>query len=276
MFLELLIQAINIGLNKLGLPITPLSQFLFGGSVILLIVAIAYVLTDLLIWFGKNIMWAFSKPAELEKEEMGKGDGDPLKKIADLFYYEVLPPRPGQVNWDRTGRGIRGMCLSKRRESLQEMRELLLLIRFNGDWFFFKEPKSLVAYETKLFDKEAKRDQGREDLSFIWSSQPMTIKPEYRAEYEVEVEGHYPHLVQNEKRVFLLLAEFEEDEINEGIEDRFLLFEEIGLIGGIAWQGRKVHVWTGGPLSEEEIVEIEKKYLDAKSEEVLFNIDEMY
>jgi hypothetical protein len=202
-------------------------------------------------------------------------------KLADIVWHEANPPLNGSLEWNRTGRIMAGVCLAEGRKTLQESEEMLLLFPINGEWFYFRNPKLLVRHQIELFHKEIESEKERGDLNFNWLGQPSKIFPENRAQYEVEIGkgGHYPHLGQNEKRVSLLLVELEEVEINEGVIDRILLFEDTALSGGIAWQGKKIYLWRGGRLSdrldEKEIAEILDHYLEKDVNGVELDLDRM-
>lgn len=269
------ISGINRILIALNLPVNGLGQFFVGGLIVILLILVLVIISDSIWYLLRGMRRSRSGTKSKESTKKIKKDKDPMEKRADLVYYQVNSPPKGSLKWERTGRGIRGVCLVKRRKTLQESEKMLLLFRFNGDWFFFRDSKLLVDYQIDLFDEELKLGKERGDSGFNWVGQPMKIHPKYTAQYEVEVDGHYPHLGQNEKRVSLVLVELEDVDVNEGFEDRFYLFEDTALIGGIAWQGRKIHIWTGGRLTEEEVAEIQEQYLEREINGVEADFAEM-
>jgi hypothetical protein len=273
-------------LITLGWSVNFLGRFFVGGFILLVLAAILIIVIQLVRYAAAAIRRFFlktksTKPVKKTKKDNGSMKKLPEKKLADLVWHEANPPLNGSLEWKRTGRVIRGVCLAERRKTLQESEEMLLLFPINGEWFYFWNPKLLVRHQIELFHKEIESEKERGDLSFNWLGQPSKIFPENRAQYEVEIGkgGHYPHLGQNEKRVSLLLVELEEVEINEGVIDRILLFEDTALSGGIAWQGKKIYLWRGGRLSdrldEKEIAEILDHYLEKDVNGVELDLDRM-
>lgn len=251
------------------------SDFFVIGFIVLVIALVLYVIIDGLRFELKRGRKSRSKTKEKKLIKIKKGKNDSMEKRADLVYYQVNPPPKGSLKWERTGRGIRSICLATKRKTLQESEEMLQLFRFNGDWLFFRNPKLLTRYQLEMFNQELEEGKKKDNLDFNWVGQPMKISPKYRSKYEVDVDGYYPHLGQNEKRVSLLLVKFKDVEVNKYAKDRFLLFEDTELIGGIAWQGKKVYVWSGDKLTEEEIAEVKDDYLEREVNGVKPDFDMM-
>lgn len=255
-----LTNLVNSALTYFGFPVTALSQVLFiifVGSLFVLVVGLFWTSGE-----GKPRRRKSPKPEEPEKDELGS-----MKKVADLVYYEVESVTRDIIQWERTGRGLRGLYLVERLDVQEKVEKGLLVMRFNGDWFFFRNPKSTSGYEVTHIDEIIDGvEKGKFD--FKWSNIPWKVDPTYLATYEVEIHGHYAHLIQENKRVRLLLAELDKEklEIDEDDGDKYLLFEEIELFGGISWQQRKIYLWEGDRLTEKEIEEVQELYLDKEVE----------
>jgi hypothetical protein len=159
------------------------------------------------------------------------------------------------------------LYLVERLDVQEKLEQGLLVMRLNGDWFFFRNAKSTSGYEVDHLD-EIIDEVEKGNLDFKWSNIPWRVDPTYLATYEVEIHGHYSHLIQANKRVRLLLAEFDKEKlkVDEDDGDKYLLFEEIELFGGISWQERKVYLWEGDRLTEEEVKEVQELYLDKEVE----------
>jgi len=257
-----LTNSVNSVLIGLGLPVTVVSQ-------VLLVIFVGFVLI-----LGYGLLSSISegkvrRKKDPEPEEPEKGELGPMKKLADLVYHQVELVTRDIIRWEKTGRGLRGLYLVERLDVQEKVEKGLLVMRFNGDWFFFRNAKSTSGHEVAHLDEiidEAKKG----NFDFKWSNIPWRVDPTYLATYEVEIHGHYSHLIQENKRVRLLLAEFDKEKLEfEGDEgDKFLLFEEIELFGGVSWQDRKVYLWEGDRLTEEEIEEVQELYLDKEVEAV--------
>jgi len=248
-----LTNLVNSFLTALGLPVTVIWQVLF-----VIFVGILAILLFGFIWPSRERSQHLE--AKDPKEVKPKG---PMKKVADLLFFEVKSVSRDVLKWERTGRGLVGMYLVERLGVQEKAEKGLLVIRFNGDWFFFRNTKSISGYQVSFMDGVVDAAK-RGNLGFKWSSVSWRVVLEYLSTYEVEVQGHYPHLLQENKRVRLVLAELgrkELDIVNDD-EDKYLLFEEIELFGGILWQDRKVYLWEGDRLDEAEVAEIQELYLD--------------
>jgi hypothetical protein len=257
-----LTNLVNSVLIGLGFPVTVVSQVLlviFVGFVLILGYGLLSSISE-----GKTRRREDPEPEELEKDKLG-----PMKKVADLVYYEVKSVTREIIEWERTGRGLRGLYLVERLDVQEILEKGLLVMRFNGDWFFFRNTKSISQHEVDHMDEIIdEAEKGKFD--FKWSNIPWRIDPTYLATYEVEIHGHYSHLIQANKCVRLLLAEFDKEklELDEDDGDKYLLFEEVALFGGISWQQRKVYLWEGDRLTKEEIEEVQELYLDKEVEAV--------
>ncbi|MGB6839291.1 MAG: hypothetical protein WBD86_01930 [Microgenomates group bacterium] len=232
-----------------------------NGSLVLPLILVVFVLA--VVFLAVSILLSPRKEKEHEEEE--EEEEKVLKKLADLIFYEIEGVSREAFEWQRTGRALQGLFLVEGLKQEQK-HDGLLLIRFNGDWYCFK--KSLVLNEYDLGYLTGVIQDIKDDtdtLEFKWKGSRWKAILPYLRNFEVEVRGAYHHLRQAEKRVRLLLAE-SMDEIQllpgegEG-EDRFMLFEEVELIGGVAWQIQRAYVWSGDELGPEGAAEAES-YLE--------------
>lgn len=273
-FFKWFISGIDNIIIALNLPTNGINRFFVGGLIVLILILVIIIAKELIWDLVRGIRKFLLKTKPEESPKKIKKDNGSIKKRADLVYYQVNPPLAGTLKWERTGKGIRGICLANKRQSLQESEKLQLLLNVNGGWFILKNSTQLVDHKIEMFKEAFKETKKRGDLDFKWLDLPMKILSG-TGQYEVLVSGHYPHLGQSEKRVFLFLAELKEVEETEGFEDRIYLFEDTELIGGIAWQGKKIYRWKGKRANEEEVAEIEDQYLEREVNGIEPNFGDM-
>lgn len=270
---QLLEQIINTILGRTG-PVSPSLKIVF----IITFFFLLYLLSDFLAWLiNEPHRLSKSKAKSRKSTYQEKESNGPLKKFADLFYYELEPANHTTSGFQRTGRGLRGLYLAEKPSGPHQPERGLLVIRFNSQWFFFKNPKALAPHEIEIFEDEKRRqEKATEPLDFFWASFFMKVIPKYTACYQVEIEGHYPHLIQHSKQVSLLLTKFKDQDLEEDDQgDRYFLFEEIGLTGGISWQNRKIYLWEGDKLTDQEISEVKRDYFEQETEVVEFDVEMM-
>ena len=209
-----------------------------------------------------NYFWCVFKKRQKSGPIKEKTKKDrPKEEIAHLYYFYC------NDNSVHKKPRFKGFYSAETPDPLKPRKEKTLFISFDGkDWFFFKEPRILQKYQVALFDKiKGDLRKGR-ILTFNWMGQSMKIL--HCARYDVETKGNYPHFIHRKNQVSLLLAKKNEAEIVEESWGEFCLIEEIRPIEVTTWQTRTNRIWTGGPLSKEEFLQVRPNYSDPETEEV--------
>lgn len=260
--LDLLLE--NLMYNILGhtFPINLTTKILFLVFSVILFFLLIGIISDFISWIKNQVKKFFSPQKQSTKPDQDSyKNNDLIEKQANLYYQEIVTSQHANSDWEHTDRTLRGIYIAEKPDDLQEREKGYLILRFNGEWFFFRDPKALSSYQIEIFDKKVKKLNQNQSIDFDWGMLTLQTLPKYTSNYKVNVDGHYPHLVQYDKRVFLLPAKIKKDS-TENNHDNFYLFEDIELVGGISWQKRKLFLWTGDLLTEEEVAELQEDYLD--------------
>lgn len=262
--LDLLLENLMYNIFKGSIPINLTTKITFSVFLLLSLFVLIQFIIEIVKWLTPS---SPSQKQAITPDQLNIQTDDFITKKADL-HYQKISSDPKQAK-----RKLRGIYLAEKTDDLQEREKGYLILRFNGEWFLFRDPKALSSYQIELFDNKTKKLREDRRLDFKWGILTLQTLPQYIGQYQVEVKGQYPHLYQNDKRVFLLPTKIEDDSTES--QDRFFLFEDIELSGGISWQMRKLFLWEGELLTNDEVLELQEDYLDLQPQKARPDVDMM-
>jgi hypothetical protein len=263
--------------NNTTLRSTLSSGFFLWAFIIIVFVIIVYTIIDKLKYELDRERKPRSKSKSSETSKAKSKKKNPLMIAAKLTFYEVeslsqqVDKRGtsksiirGDLGQKRTKQGLKGLYLVKEENKYDRSKKGFLILWNGGEWLIFKNPMDIPKNQFEELDKINNRPKTDGEFVFNWGKflSLQRLLP-YSSRYEVEVDGEYPSLAQGRNEVSLILAKLEEDPKKEDTEDTHGLFEMIE-VGSTAWKGERARFWMGSLLTEAEVADLKKNYMDRK------------